>query len=502
MTTLQRLLSNTLLAFASNVIVRVSNSLLFIVLAHSLGPTEAGRFNLGITYFTVIFALSAWGLHELLVREVAIRTEESGRYIVNYLVIRLTLATTVYLLFLAALRFILPYGEETSAVLRILALAVFPEAIFNMIQALFEAHERLLAPMLAATVNSAIKLGGGLLLLNSGLPLQQVVWIVPVGSAASLLVLVPFLMQLFWRTPQRFAARFDRLFSWSQIKKTSSFVVIHLFSLLDFQTDAFLISILLSETAVGWYGAAQTILLAFWMLPTAVRAALYPLMARYHQDSPTKLAVLYRKSLQYLVILGLPMAAGVFLLAPNIVPLVFGPSFDPAIPALQWSIWAFVFALLTVPNARLLLVDHKQRHAAWLIGIGMIANVSLNLLLIPRFGIVGAAMARTGASLALFLAIYVYAQRFILKQSLHPAVLRPLLATALMMLVVWQMQGMNMVLLVVAGVATYVTASAVLRVIPSEDWQYWRNIYKSSLAVNLSSDVDDVSKVSTGEQTR
>lgn len=502
MTTLQRLLTNTLLAFASNVIVRVSNSLLFILLAHSLGPTEAGRFNLGITYFTVIFALSAWGLHELLVREVATRTDESGRYIVNYLVIRLTLTTTVYLLFLAALRYILPYSEETAAVLRILSLAVFPEAIFTMIQALFEAHQRLLAPMLAATINSVIKLGGGVVLLNSGFPLDEIVWIVPVGSVTSLLVFVPFLIKLFRSTPQRFAARFDRLFSWSQIKETSSFVVIHLFSLLDFQTDAFLISLLLSETAVGWYGAAQTILLAFWMLPMAVRAALYPLMARYHRENRTKLAVLYQKSQQYLVILGLPMAAGVFLLTPQIVPLVFGQNFEPAIPALQWSIWAFVFALLTVPNARLLLVDHKQRHAAWLIGIGMVTNVSLNLWLIPQFGIVGAAMARTGASLALFVAIYVYAQRFILKRSLHPAFLRPLLATAIMMLVVWQLQGMNMLVLMIAGLVTYVVVSAVLRVIPSEDWQYWRNIFGSNLAMDLPAEVDEIKKVSTGEQTR
>ena len=63
MNTLQRLLSNTLMAYAANLVVKASNALIFIALARQLGPTEAGTFNLGITYFTIALALSAVGLN-------------------------------------------------------------------------------------------------------------------------------------------------------------------------------------------------------------------------------------------------------------------------------------------------------------------------------------------------------------------------------------------------------------------------------------------------------
>jgi len=482
MQTVKRLLSNTFLAFTSNIIVRASNSLLFIFIGRSLGPTAGGVFNLGITYFTVIFALSAWGLHELLVRELAPRRDESSRYIANYLAIRLTLATAIYTFLLLALGFVLPYSATTETVIRILGLAVFPEAIFSIVQALFQAHERLLPPALVAATGSVVKLGGGLWLLYNGYDVRQIAWMVPIGSGLSLLLFLPFLWQLFRSTGQRLPGRLSWSFTWSQLRHTPSFVVIHLFSLLDYQADAFLISLLLSETDVGWYGAAQTVMLAFWMMPTALRTAIYPLMARYRYEAHDKLVLLYQKASQYLIVFILPAAAGVFLLAPGIIRLIFDASFDPAVPALRWSIWAVVFGFLNVPNARLMLVYDRQRAAAWLTGLSMVINVILNLLLIPVYGIAGAAMARTFASLAFFLLIYAYVQRNILRSNVLPALIRPGLATLAMVAVVWQVRGVGLLWPVLAGVAVYALAGFLLRIVPAEDWTYWRQLLRSGLA--------------------
>ena len=482
MKTVRRLMSNAVLAFTSNIVVRASNSLLFIFIGRSLGPTAGGVFNLGITYFTVVFALSAWGLHELLVREVAPRRDESSLYVTNYLAIRMVLASAVYAFLLLALGFVLPYSPATEEAIRILALAVFPEAIFSIVQALFEAHERLLPPALVASAGSVIKLGGGLWLLYNGYAVQQIAWMVPLGSGLSLLLFLPFLWQLFHDNKQRLTNRLSWSFSWSQLRHTPSFVVIHLFSLLDYQADAFLISLLLTETDVGWYGAAQTIMLAFWMMPTALRAAIYPLMARYRHESYDKLLLLYQKTTQYLVIFILPAAAGVYMVAPGIIRLIFDTSFDPAIPALRWSIWAVVFAFLNVPNARLMLVYDRQRAAAWLTGLSMVINVLLNLLLIPGYGITGAAMARTFASLAFFLMIYAYVQRNILRSSVWPALVRPGLATLAMIAVVSQLQTYGLVVPILAGVGVYTAAGFLLRIVPAEDWHYWRELFQKELA--------------------
>ncbi|MFN2135185.1 MAG: oligosaccharide flippase family protein, partial [Candidatus Promineifilaceae bacterium] len=166
MNALQRLLSNSLLAFVANTIAKVGSSILFILIGRQMGPAEAGVFNLGVTYYTILLGLSTLGLHELFVREVAPRREKGGHYVLNYMALRLASSLVVYLGLLLFLRFNLPYSEETKSVLRIMSLAIFPEAVYSICESLFISHERQAVPTMSALLNAAIRLGAGIFLLN------------------------------------------------------------------------------------------------------------------------------------------------------------------------------------------------------------------------------------------------------------------------------------------------------------------------------------------------
>lgn len=479
MNTLQRLLSNTAFAFVANIIVRLSTSVLFIAIGRQLGPTDAGTFTLGTTYYTIVFGLSAFGLHELLVREVAPRKDESSRYLSNYLFMRVLLTVLTYLLLVVALRFLLPYNATTEQVILILSLAAIPEAVFSILQALFEAHEVLAVPAAAAVVNSAVKLLGGLLLLQAGYGVTTIAWVMVAGSVAGLTVFLPALLGLFRRVPQATRAQLDLAFSRQQLRETPGFFVIHLFSVLDYQTDAFLISLFLTETDLGYYTAALTITLAISMLSFAVRAAIYPLMARYHREAPDKLALLHEKATLYLIVLALPVATGVALLAEPIILLVYGEAFLPAVPVLQISVWAAVFILINVPNARLLLVDHRQQAASAITGLSMGVNVIANLLLIPLLGIVGSAVARVISSGVFFFTIYAFVQKRIRPVRFWPLLPRPLLATLIMAAAVWPARDLPLIVPVLLGIVVYLLAAYLLRVVPPQDVAYWQQLVRS-----------------------
>jgi O-antigen/teichoic acid export membrane protein len=484
MNTLQRLLSNTALAFAANVVVKASTSILFILIGRQLGPTDSGVFSLGTTYFTIVFGLSALGLHELLVREVAPRRQESTHYLANYLALRLVSSLLVYLLLIVALRFLLPYNAETEQVILILSLAAIPEAVFSICAALFEAHERLAVPTLGAIVNSAIKIIGGFWLLRSGAGVVEIAWLMVIASLASLFVFPPAIVALL-RGQARTARRsLDVRFGLAQLRQTPGFFAIHLFSLLDYQTDAFLISIFLTETDLGYYSAALTITLAISLMSFAVRAAIYPVMARYARTDPDKLALLYEKANQYLIALSLPIAAAVCLLSGPIITLIFGEDFTPAVPALQVSVWAAVFLLVNVPSARLLLIDNRQQAAAGLTGVSMTTNIIANLILIPTLGIVGAALARVLASAVFFLSIHLYVQANILRSRFLPLLPRPILATALMVAAMWPARAMPLPVPVVIGAAVYALAAYLLRIVPPGDLVYWQQVIRPRSQTN------------------
>ncbi len=477
MNTIQRLLSNTFLAFASSIIVKAGNALLFILIGRQLGPAASGSFSLATTYFAFVFGLSALGLHEIMVREVPARREESGRYLSNYVALRVLLSAAVYGLLVLGLGLLAPYSAATTQVIVVLALAAIPEAVFSMCQSLFEAHERLLTPLLAATVSTGVKLAAGLWLLNRGADVVQIAWVVPLASLLGTLVFAVGLVRLFRHAPPQLPARLNLAFLRHHLGYMPSFFVIQLFSLLDYQADILLISLLLTENDVGQYAAAQTILLGFHLMPVAVRTALYPVMSRYYYQAPDKLAVLNDKISRYLLAVILPVATGVTLLAGPIIALVYGPAFGPATVALQVSIWAVVFLFLNVPHSRLALIYNRQRDAAFLLAGTTGLNIILNLILIPRLGILGAAIARLLASLALFLVFYVYAQTRITRVSLLPSPWRPLLATAAMGLAVWPLRDWPLLAPVAVGAVVYV-AAALLGIVPADDLIYWREVVR------------------------
>ena len=478
MNSMQRLASNTILSFIANLTIKGSDTLLFIGLGRLLGPDSAGEFTLGKTFFTLVFTLSAWGLHELLVREIAPQREKSGYYFINYLLVRISITAITYLLLLTTLNWLLPYTPETKTIIKIISLAVFPEAIFSLSQAIFIAHEQMKTPALAAIVNGGTKLALGALFMLNGAAVETIAWVIPIGSGLSIIVFIPALIRLFRQTPLHVPMRINIRFIFAQLRYTPGFIAIGIFYMLDFQTDTFLISLYLSQADVGWYGAAQTIMLGFWLLSIAVRSALYPLMARFHRDSTAKFEELYRKSMQYLMIFILPAATGITLLAQPIIVLIFKQAFIPATPALQWSIWAAVANFLAVPCVIIMLIINRQEYVARATAISMVINIGLNIWLLPAYGITGSAIARVAATSVLFLVIYRYVEKNIIKVNLWQISIRPLLALSLMSITVWLMRSLFLLWPIIAGTAVYISAAFLLGIFTEDDKKYLIQLIK------------------------
>ena len=104
-------------------------------------------------------------------------------------------------------------------------------------------------------------------------------------------------------------------------------------------------------------------------------------------------------------------------------------------------------------------------------------NIILILLLIPAFGINGAAIARLVSSLALYLSFYAYCH-FVIMPSKQPFSLRVILATLLMALAVLPLRDVFLVIPIAAGIIVYLGAAWLLRVMPDQDLVYWREIYR------------------------
>src|SRR5205085_2388033 len=111
-----------------------------------------------------------------------------------------------------------------------------------------------------------------------------------------------------------------------------------------YRIDVILLSKLAAPTVVGWYGAAYRLFDTLVFLPGIVSSAiLYPILARLALADRSDLRRALDKGLGVLLMIGVPLCTGLFVLAEPIIQFVYGRSeFLPAAPALRWLAVALI----------------------------------------------------------------------------------------------------------------------------------------------------------------
>jgi PST family polysaccharide transporter len=161
---------------------------------------------------------------------------------------------------------------------------------------------------------------------------------------------------------------------------------------------------MLGDEAVGIYSAATRISEVWYFIPIIIVASVFPAILEAKKQSET----LYHQRLQRLydlmVWLSVAVALPMTFLAGPIVVLLYGPAYAEAGTVLAIHIWASVFVFLGVASGQWFIAENRQILSFQRTLMGAVANVLLNLIFIPKFGPVGAAVATVMAySIAAFL---------------------------------------------------------------------------------------------------
>lgn len=157
--------------------------------------------------------------------------------------------------------------------------------------------------------------------------------------------------------------------------------------------DQIMLGQMLDDTAVGIYSAAVRVSEVWYFIPMSIVASVFPaiIAAKKHSEA------LYHQRLQRLydlmVILSLAIAIPMTFLSGPLIELLFGSAYNEAGSILSIHIWASIFVFLGVAGGRWFIVESRQMLSLQRTVAGAVANVILNLFLIPAFGVIGAAFA-------------------------------------------------------------------------------------------------------------
>jgi len=230
------------------------------------------------------------------------------------------------------------------------------------------------------------------------------------------------------------------------------------------------------DQAVGWYSASFQTMQVFLFIPAVFLAALYPVVSRFYVSSEESLRFVYQKSFKYLALLGLPIAVGTTIFADRIILTIFQEGFAPAIIALRVLIWVVPLGFLTQMFGTMLASINRQNLAAKIVLVYTILNVVLNLVLIPRYGYVGASLVNVITSLIAFVPLFIFLSRLVCKISIPRLIFRPVIASGLMALFLFFFSGLSLWLLIPLAAIIYFGILTLLRTFSKEDLNLFKQV--------------------------
>ncbi len=172
-----------------------------------------------------------------------------------------------------------------------------------------------------------------------------------------------------------------------------------------FRLDAFVVNSVVGVTATGVYSVAASAAEALWYVPSALGAVLFGRAAAAGREAAPLASAVTRMTLALGILVALPAA----LVAPLAIAALYGPSFSGATSALQLLLPGVVaYGVVAVLSQYLLAIGAPGRSTAVRM-CGLAINIVANLVLVPRAGIEGAAIASSisyTATAILMLVVY------------------------------------------------------------------------------------------------
>ena len=157
--------------------------------------------------------------------------------------------------------------------------------------------------------------------------------------------------------------------------------------------DQVMIEEMLGAGATGIYAAAVRISEVCYFIPTILAASLFPSIVRTRASDTERYLRRLQQYFSLNAILALAVALPISILSPFIVVWLFGPKYSAAAAILAVHIWASIFVFLGVAREQFLIAEGFFVFSLISTVTGALANVVLNLLLIPPYGGLGAAIA-------------------------------------------------------------------------------------------------------------
>jgi len=471
MNIIQKIAKNTFALFVGQSIVAILSIILSISVARNLGDITFGKYSFALAFVAFFAVFLDLGYNTLLIRNVSRDLSQASKYLSNILSIRAFLSLIIFF-FIVAIINIMGYPEDTKIVVYIFGFYILLISFSDVFKVTFRAFQKMEYEAVITIIFNVVRVSLGLLVLFLGYGLIALALVFLFSGVFD------FLFSFLICEAKFVKSRTE--FDFSFLKNTITIAVpigaLSIFALIYAKIDMIMLSIMKGDAVVGWYAAASHLTYGLKPIPHLFMSALFPMMAHYYVSSKNSLKKAYEKSFKYLLYLGLPIAVGTSLLSEKIILFLYGPQFNNSIIALQILSWDILLIFLYACSAFLLLSIDKQNVMAIVAGSTAVINVFLNLILIPSFSYVGAAVATIVAEGFLLISYLLLNSHYLHAIPIHKIIGRPIVACGIMGLFLYQTNEIHLFLQIIIAVIIYFVVLFFLKGFSAEDISLFKKI--------------------------
>jgi O-antigen/teichoic acid export membrane protein len=445
----RRVASNTAIQLAGRGAVLAFGLVSIAVLTRYLGPEDYGKYTLALMYMQLFGVLADVGLFTTVVREISRDQSRTEELVGNAIALRLVLSIVVIAL-AASISLLLPYEHQVRVAILLAGAPLLLGMLTTSFVAVLQSRLRMGRAVVGDVIGRAVSLALVLAVAGFDLGFYAVLGAAAGGALATLIVTSTLTRQFAPVRPRVEPA------VWRSLLRTAVPLGLALaINALYFRADTLIISLYEPYSQVGLYTLAYRVLELALVVGTVFLNTTFPILSEAVARDEARALRTIQASTEVCVVLGAPLVAGGLVLAPQIIDLAGGEDFHDAATPLRILLAVGVLAWVNGVFGYALIARDKQASALWLNFSALSFNVGLNFLLIPRYGIVAAAIVTVASELVILLGSYPLMRRYFdffpIPRTLVPAIV----AAAAMGGLLWLLDAAPLAVLVALGAVVY-----------------------------------------------
>lgn len=392
---------NTSWLFGEKILRMVVGLFVGIWVARYLGPEQFGLFSYAQAFVGLFTAIAGLGLDGIIVRELVKDPSKQAVLLGTAFYLKLIGALLVLLALAGAVTLSHQDSLTTLLIFIIASATVFQS--FNIIDFFFQAKVLskyvVYANIISLFISSFVKIG----LIFTNASLIAFAWVVLFDSVILMLGFIYYFQRHAKLNIKKL--NFSKAMAINLLKDSWPLILSGLVISIYMKVDQIMIKEMLNTEAVGQYAAAVKLSEAWYFIPMVIASSLFPAIINAKKQSEELYYARLQKLYDLMVWMAIAIALPMTFLSDWVVNLLYGEQYNQAGEVLMIHIWAGVFVFLGVAFSKYLTNENLTKKFFYRTFLGMLINVILNILLIPKYGINGAAIATL---LGQFSANYIY----------------------------------------------------------------------------------------------